>query len=427
MKIYHSMKGRLATWSVKGIAKRMASLMTHYGFTNQKIRKKIYDFSQLLNNYNVIPTFPVTASVLNRNPQVFKEIQDLGVEFAVHGYRHVDYTQLSSQDVHRHLSQAVEIFNNQGIHFSGYRFPYLRRDEERKNLLKEFGFKWDSSDVIDWEVLNQNKFLSKKWNDYQKILKTYKATTRDLMPSLPYTNHGIIEIPVSIPDDDILIERLGIRDQYFITNIWENIVNRIRKKEELFVLQAHPERFSQFKKPVEQIIQSTKQYKDVWIAPLGEIADWWQERKDFTFKVRKIRKNKFRIVTSCSDRFGFRIAGINQDNVMLPKEFSQWEMTCEVRPVIGLAPDPSEEISEFMNQEGFFYEIGHHRKDYAYYIPEIKNFDMSKKNKILHDIERCPNPILKYNRWPKGHCCCLAITGDIDGLDIWDIMERYHG
>jgi len=427
MNINPSVVGRLKTWSTRGISKRIYTILSHYGISPKKLNKTLFDFYYLLKKYDVTPTFPVTATVLNRKPIIFKKLQDLGVEFAVHGYRHVDYTQLYPEDVGQHLSEAVAIFNQNGIRFSGYRYPYLRRDDERLKILKEYGFKWDSSEVIDWDVLDKNLFPIKTWNNYLKILETYQAEGRDTIPSLPFVNHGMIEIPVSIPDDDILIERLGIADHRFITNIWEAVVKKIRENEELFVVQAHPERFTQFKESVEQIVKTALSYGDIWMVPLGEIAAWWQERENLTFSITKLKKNRVRIVTSCSDRFNIQLAGKNHHQLMPQKENQKWEVNCTLRPVIGLSSNPSMELTRFLKQEGFFYEIGQNPKKVAYFIPEIKELELSQKNRILNDIHQCPHPIVQYSRWPKGYRGCMAITGDIDGLDIWDILERYHG
>jgi hypothetical protein len=41
-------------------------------------------------------------------------------------------------------------------------------------------------------------------------------------------------------------------------------------------------------------------------------------------------------------------------------------------------------------------------------------------------LKRCPHPLLRVDNWPGGNQCALSLTGDIDGLDIWDFGNRFY-
>ena len=195
----------------------------------------------------------------------------------------------------------------------------------------------------------------------------------------------------------------------------------------MFVLQAHPERFSLFKKPVEKMIQTAIRYGDVWIASLGEISKWWQQRNTFSFEVNKMNKDQYQIVTNGTNRFEFRFIGKKSRDILSVRDSSILEINSKVRPVIGLAPNPSQCLLHFMRQEGYLYEIGHNRRNFACFISNSENFDINDRNDVKQKIEQSVNPIIQYRPWPRGYRCCMAVTGDIDGLDVRDILERYHG
>lgn len=50
---------------------------------------------------------------------------DQNVEFVVHGYTHIDYSQLAPQEQLAHLLRAREVFADLGITAVGFRSPYL--------------------------------------------------------------------------------------------------------------------------------------------------------------------------------------------------------------------------------------------------------------------------------------------------------------
>ena len=103
---------------------------------------------------------------------------------------------------------------------------------------------------------------------------------------MPSIQNGLVEIPVSIPDDDIIIERLGIHDETIMYTIWEGILSRVRDRGELFVMQVHPERYCLYKNALRRILVNVTDQGNVWIASLQEIAEWWHERNNFRLKFK---------------------------------------------------------------------------------------------------------------------------------------------
>ncbi len=286
-RIWLFVKRRLGTWSFSHVFSRIATIFKRYGWTSRRFARRLDRFVELLKKYDINPTFPVTASVVDRHPSLFRSLQERGVEFAIHGYYHIDYTQIEEKEVMEHLLRAKEIFKRHGITCSGFRFPYLRRNSTVIRMLGESGMEWDSSEVISWDLLSPSGFDNKYWVSYQRILDTYEPAQAKESPALPVYREGLLELPVSVPDDDILVERLGLKDGKKISDIWIEMLYHIRKREELLVLQVHPERFECFENALETMLQKAISLEDVWIAPLGEITRWWKERHSKPGRSRK--------------------------------------------------------------------------------------------------------------------------------------------
>lgn len=429
----HSLRTRLQTGSVLYIVSRICSILMRYGFTSRRFGELLYDFIALLRRYGVKPTLPVTASVLKRHPHMFQSVQSLGAEFAIHGYRHVDYTLLTPEEIAEHLHQAENIFRKYNISYSGYRFPYLRSDASRIDQLALQGFQWDSSEAISWNSLDPRKFDKREWKLYQRILQTYNASDADTSFALPFIRKGLVEIPVSVPDDDILIERLGLNDDELMKKIWEKMIRRIRERGELLVLQVHPERFRMYRHALEHLLILAKNWNDGWFATLDEICTWWKERHTFRFDVRKISNNRYRISAFCTDRAtieilnGSRERVIPSQNADRTSKVKEWEMKCSKKPVIGIDPKTPAEVAHFIKSEGYAYEITEDPEECAVFLKECNQFTITDRHHLLRSIAKVQTPLIRFMRWPDRMKYGLSITGDIDGVDLWDFWGRFHG
>lgn len=434
MNRWQLLKKRLGTRSLDNLFIRGNSILEHYSVTPRRFRWILDNFVQFLDEYGITPTLPVPASVLNRHPTLFKEIQECGAELAVHGYRHIDYTQLTLEDVSRDLNLASDVFQKQGIKYSGHRFPYLRCDVDRIDLLSNAGFQWDSSEVISWDSIDPGILNSRDWKNYQTIINTYRAVDSNETRALPHLRKNLVEIPVSVPDDDILIERLRLKDGALCEEIWEGMVRHVRDRGELLVLQFHPERFKGYRNALENTLDQVKSWKDVWTASLDEIARWWCERGKFTFEVEKVARKRYRIKAYCTDRATVLLKnGLNgKSGIKLGKlgnvmEERAWEMESPVKPMIGISLETSSDVIEFLNSEGFAHEITDDPEGYSLFLKQTQALGEKEKKEILVSAERTKFPLIRFWRWPNRSKYSFAITGDIDGVTLWDFVERFYG
>ncbi|MCK4306796.1 polysaccharide deacetylase family protein [candidate division WOR-3 bacterium] len=229
-------------------------------------------------------SLPVTAIILERHPEIIRNLQDKGVELAVHGYVHTDYTELSREKQLEHFEHAIKIFKKQGIRFRGFRAPYVKWNEDTMAAIHELGFLWESSKTVMWNVLDdyEASLPKKNWEAYKKVLKLYNPVDAFAHPVLPEIKGNFVEIPLSLPDDEMLVDRLHL-PQEKIKEVWQKILSLTYERGELFTLQVHPERFPFLREEIKSVIEQARMYNPkIWIASLDEIARWWGKKEKKT-------------------------------------------------------------------------------------------------------------------------------------------------
>jgi peptidoglycan/xylan/chitin deacetylase (PgdA/CDA1 family) len=226
----------------------------------------------LLERYEAKATFPITARTLEKHGDFIKSICDKRIEFAIHGYSHIDYSKLSAREQSEQIKKAIEIFKKFGMTPYGFRGPYLQANDDTLNALKETGLLYDSSHSIHWNVV-PIEYLKRKARSYNLALKLYEP--KDAKTSfLPYSRNGIAEIPVSLPDDEMSIDRLNIKNQKILGKMWLKILKGTNEKRGVFILQLHPERLPFAFDALKMLIEEATK-KNVWITSLKELALHW--------------------------------------------------------------------------------------------------------------------------------------------------------
>jgi peptidoglycan/xylan/chitin deacetylase (PgdA/CDA1 family) len=393
------------------------------------MESKMDKYLEILSSHGIGPTFPISGKVLNDHLDVVRKYYRMGVEFAVHGYHHIDYSNLTYDDSLRDLGEAVRLFKENNIFSSGCRFPYLKYGKECMAALKELSFKWDSSHTILWEVMEESKVNSKKSLNYRNMLDQYNYKPSSRYLSLPKYYDGLLEIPVSLPDDDLL-ERLGIKDNKAVGEIWGGILQQTHSRGEMFTLQLHPERILVFKEALKSMIQSAKEsYPRVWISSLGNIYAWWKEKEGFTITLKNEGNSEYQVEAKCSPRATLLVrskylAGsefYSGYSVMKKQRFS---IRSNKVPIVGIPKDSSRELVSFLKNEGFIFEMSEEKERYSVYLNNAEDFLEKDEVKTLETIHSSDLPLIRFWRWP-GECkSALSITGDIDALSSADFLLR---
>lgn len=412
---------RLTTRSFDRVFLRLYTISKRYGWTPERYCRHWMAMIHLCKKYGFTPTFPVTASVVARHPDRFRAAQDLGVEFAVHGLKHIDYTQLSPDSVKMHADEAKQLFNLHGIQATGFRYPYLRHNVETVQCIASSGYGWDSSRAVVWSGIEETHFSPAIWSNYQAILSTYHAEDYNSHPSLPRWEDGFVHLPVAIPDDDVLIERLELRCPEEITAILSNMYEDYVSHGYFLTLQLHPERFTGFAKSLESIMSKAEADPQVWVTSLNEMATWWLERSQFSIKAHPLGENTWQIQIQAPKDSTIELWA--QSKCLKQWKEHTWQATYQ--PIIHVTQTQLKFWESILRNEGFAFTVNASGEDCALTLPERKQ--QAARCDLYKAMEINSNPVLRISTWPGEKRAAVAVSGDIDGIDRIDFWERFRG
>lgn len=137
----------------------------------------------ILEKHQVPATFFVLGWVAQRNPELLKEIASHGHEVACHGFGHDLTYELDEEKLMTDIRQAKQVLSS-GVETEivGYRAPNFSVDDRLLAILKQLGFRYDSS---------YNPFsLNKRYG-------SIRGKTVQLSTGCYRTENGIYELPIS--------------------------------------------------------------------------------------------------------------------------------------------------------------------------------------------------------------------------------------
>jgi len=393
---------------------------------------------QTLGQFDCGASLALTAIVLKRNPSVIAQYLDKDIEFAVHGYTHIDYSRLSPAEQLDHLHRAREIFAAAGIKACGFRSPYLRQGAQLHATIEDVGFSHVSNQPIMWDVFDSDAFAPSAYAVYERAVSFYDPWLAGERPSLPRLGGRLVEIPVSLPDDEMLIDRLGRRSDSAISELvesaWRSILSETYRRGELFTVQLHPERIAWGADGILAVLnQAGALTPPVWVAHLSEIAAWWRARAAATIDVRETNDGLYHLAVA-----GPAGVTILARQVKVLENTKHWAdgyrrvsgTTCivraERRPFVGVSPACPPAMLDFMRQQGYIVQVSDERERYSIYFDQSQ-FSPQDELALLARIEEDGGALVRLGRWPDGARSALCITGDIDALTIWDYGLRLFG
>lgn len=411
------------------LAIRFVRILMRYGFTQKKMKTNLELYLEILRENGFTPTFPLTANLLNKHSDLIKNFSEKGVEFCCHGYNHIDYTCLPQEIIKEHLKKAIEIFKQHELPISGFRFPYLRSNNKCINYLSLNCFQWDSSFNVLWKIGEKVKCKKRNLLRYKKMLDRYEYRSSDSHISLPRFHENILEIPVSLPDDDLL-ERLGVNNPHPSTKIWGNILKKTYSRGELFTLQLHPERILIFREPLQNLLNSLNHFEPkIWVASLNSIFKWWEEKKEFSATLTRTKYSEYEIEINCTPRASILIRPHSPKKDAFYNGYSliknrRFRIKTHKKPIVGVSKDSAPELFQFLKNEGFIFEKSQERDSFSVFLEDITNLDEKDNLKILEMIHETEFPLLRFWRWPNECRSALSITGDIDCITLTDFLSR---
>src|SRR2546423_1924671 len=141
-------------------------------------------------------------------------------------------------------------------------------------------------------------------NTVINILGQYNAAPTFFIPAVvlrPHFEGTLLRIPTSIPDDEMLFDRLRITEPEEVGRIWSRVMQRIYDLGGLYTLNLHPERAILCKEALHTLLAfAHTRPLPVWLASLKDIARWWNERSQFTLDITPLSHARWQVVASCT-------------------------------------------------------------------------------------------------------------------------------
>ncbi len=234
-----------------------------------------------------------------------------------------------------------------------------------------------------------------------------------------------------MPDDDILIDRLGFKDGDAIASVWMGMIQNTLQRGELLVMQVHPERFFAYRAALRTILDYAQNQTNIWTATIGDIVHWLRDRQCFRWDISLVERKLYRILPRCSqDASCWIYEGSYRKRLPYQKEdvhIYSWEQEFPVRPAVGFHPSVPSKVKSFICSEGWaFHETTSPGECSVYFGPDITIEELDNQS-IRDRIADSVNPLLRFGIWPSGYRCALAVTGDIDSVDLLDYWDRFYG
>ena len=409
-----------------GTVARTATVVSRFGATASAMARRLERYAAITSRLGARPSWPTTACVLERHPTLLRRYADDGVELAVHGLVHGDHAALDRGRQLDTIKRAADIFDRYGLRPSGFRGPYLRYNEATLDVLRTLGLRYHSSQAVAFPLLVAD-LEPRAAASYRLALKLYSAIDACTVAVTPRIRDGLVDMPVAVPDDEILIDRLRL-DGPARTAEWLHILDMTHRRGDLFTIQLHPERIDDLGDALgATLAEARRRRPTVFIARLDEIAAWWLRRSHFTLRITPSGEGRCRVRVEADDDVTFvtrglsvpRIPWYGQDGLC---ELRDFEVDCERLPVVGISSRSPAAVRSFLAQEGFPVEISEDRSRFGAHV-DIADARWSE-SEVLDIIEAAPGPLVRLWRWPDGARSALAATGDIDALTLRDFVVR---
>ncbi len=203
-------------------------------------------------------TFPTVAAIAKMKPELVREIVKEGHEVASHGFNHVRYPSLTSQEREQDFALSLQTYKKLGIDIKGFRAPYDRYTEDMPLLLEKYGITWDGGFGYRPEHRERTHFFHVDING---------------KPS------DVTYIPLNIWSDDLMIDGRGMVPQA-ISKTLNGVITQSSKKQGVIMFDLHPIRMgqSEYVNCLREVCIHANSLGG-WITTPNEAVSYWQKHK----------------------------------------------------------------------------------------------------------------------------------------------------
>jgi peptidoglycan/xylan/chitin deacetylase (PgdA/CDA1 family) len=404
---------------------RTATVVSRFGATASAMARRLERYAAITSRFGARPSWPTTACVLERHPALLRRYADDGADLAVHGLVHGDHAAIDRRRQLDTIKRAMDIFERSGLRPVGFRGPYLRYNAATLEVACELGLRYHSSQAVAFPLVAEG-LEPRAAASYGLALKLYSALDATRVAVTPRIKSGLVDIPVAVPDDEILLDRLLLDEPARVAE-WRHILEITYARGDLFTIQLHPERIDELAEALtETLAAASRKRPAVYIARLDEIAEWWLRRSRFTVRVTPTGQNRSHVSVDADADATFLTRGLH-----VPR--TPWfgrDALCELRefdvestrlPVVGVSRRSPPAVRDFLAEEGFAVAVS---DDQGSYGAHVDSGEAWSECDVLDAIEAAPGPLVRLWRWPNAARSALAATGDIDALTLRDFVVR---
>lgn len=410
-----------------GYVRRVGSIGARFGLSVQPMVRRLDAYAALTSRFGVRPTFPITAVVLSRHPELVRAYSHEGVEFAVHGLVHDDHRTAPDERKAPSIARAVELFHRARVPVTGFRAPYLRADAATLAAVQAAGLTDDSSQTVHYDVL-PSPVTAKPGGGWQRALDYYTSWDAARTSVRPRLVDGLVTVPVALPDDEIMVDRLSWKGAQLV-GPWLAVLEEVHRRGEVFTVQLHPERFDECAEGLTAVLHRRGELEGgCWAASLGEMCDWWRERAAARVVLQRPEPGRWRAVLDGSPRtvletVGGPGAGSGPGGEGAPGTGRELEEESDLEPVVGVTPEVARRWGRFLAEEGFLVREDLPPQRCAVHLGD-ELARSSDEQAVLRRVLEAPAPVVRLARWPGGARSALVVSGDIDSLTLNDFLRR---
>jgi Polysaccharide deacetylase len=427
----------VATKGVLHALKRVGQIANRFSRGEKRFGEMISFLESNHDFQSVKITFCVTACLLQRHQRVVNQLQQLGHDIASHGYFHTDMRRKSNAEQSAIIRRTYQAFSDAKLPVIGFRCPYLSYNNHTIEALKASDYAWTSHDLIFWDTDGYDHNYDK--NGLRRLLKLYHALPAKQTLSLPNLSTGLVDIPITAPDDEMLVERYRVRDPKTISEIWVGILEKTHQRGELFHLLFHPERFDRLSHTMAKLSRRAKELEpSVWITSLGELSKWWEERSSSKWILEQsgsgermawIRTPRGATVLTKSEGLPGGTSAVYKTYYPAKPAADRHGALAycagrSKRSTIGVSKQCSKKMIEFLSGEGFCVEESDEPALHSFYLDGSETFTDRDKLSLLDKLDSSRAPLLRLWRWPNGARSAFVISADVDSITVADFLRR---
>jgi peptidoglycan/xylan/chitin deacetylase (PgdA/CDA1 family) len=436
----------IRTKGIHNFARRLWTVFSRFGFSEKRTRRALYSIINTVGEYRSAPTFFIPAVVLNRHPQLIAELSRGGTEVGIHGYVHNDYRFLAEEEQYRQTNRAISVFERVQVPFYGFRNPYLGWNDASLRVFAALKFAYESNEAVLHDVIDIDALSPLIRSGYEKSLTLFQAIPCNAYTLRPRLEGELVRIPTSIPDDEMLFDRLRITEPKEVGKIWSDVMQRVYDLGGIYTLNLHPERGVLCQQALSFLLShADATLKKVWITRLQDVARWWKERRQFSFQITLLADQQWQVEVDCTPEatiLGRHLFFEEQqldapatsswsDNVVRI-ESQRFALHASHIPCIGLSQQSHQEVADFLSEQGYAYMrcLPEEASRFSHYIDLPQGLQKSPIERreqcsmLVQEIEGLEAPLLCFGCWPNGNRAALAVSGDIDSVTIQDFFLR---